>query len=54
MIWVAVDAMGGDYAPPHIVDGALADARHFDRGVGLVGLPARLEPERLRHPDPDR
>ena len=30
MIWVAVDAMGGDYAPRHVVDGALAAARHFD------------------------
>jgi len=24
MIWIAVDAMGGDYAPRHVVDGALA------------------------------
>src|SRR5438552_8369891 len=54
MIWVAVDAMGGDYAPRHIVDGALAAARHFDLGVALVGLPALLEPELLRHPDRDR
>ncbi len=30
MIWVAVDAMGGDYTPRHVVDGALAAARHFD------------------------
>jgi len=51
MIWVAVDAMAGDYAPRHAVDGALAAARHFDLGVALVGLPALLEPELLRHPD---
>jgi fatty acid/phospholipid biosynthesis enzyme len=25
MIWIAVDAMGGDEAPGHIVGGALAD-----------------------------
>jgi len=37
MIWIAVDAMGGDYAPHHVVDGALAAARHFDLGVALVG-----------------
>ena len=53
MIWVAVDAMAGDYAPRHAVDGALAAARHFDLGVALVGLPALREPELLRHPDRD-
>ena len=37
MIWIAVDAMGGDDAPGPIVDGALAAARHFDLGVALVG-----------------
>ena len=37
MIWIAVDAMGGDFAPRHVVDGALAAARHFDLGVMLVG-----------------
>ena len=51
MIWVAVDAMGGDEAPRSIVDGALAAARHFDLGVALVGPPAVLQPEIARHPD---
>ncbi len=37
MIWIAVDAMGGDDAPRNIVDGALAAVRHFDLGVVLVG-----------------
>ena len=41
MIWIAVDAMGGDDAPRHIVDGALAAARHFDLGVALVGAGRR-------------
>jgi phosphate acyltransferase len=54
MIWIAVDAMGGDYAPRHVVDGALAAARHFDLGVALVGPSALLEAELLRHPDADR
>src|SRR5262245_44692142 len=43
MIWVAVDAMGGDFAPRHAVFGALAAARHFDLGVALVGPAAAVE-----------
>ncbi|HEV3061566.1 MAG TPA: phosphate acyltransferase PlsX [Vicinamibacterales bacterium] len=43
MIWIAVDAMGGDNAPHHIVDGALAATRHFAVGVALVGPAAVLE-----------
>jgi glycerol-3-phosphate acyltransferase PlsX len=53
MIWVAVDAMGGDQAPAPIVDGALAAARHFDLGVALVGAPARIEAALERHPGVD-
>ncbi len=49
MIWIAVDAMGGDEAPSHIVDGALAAVRHFDLGVALVGPAATLEAELTRH-----
>jgi glycerol-3-phosphate acyltransferase PlsX len=45
MIWIAVDAMGGDFAPAQIVDGALAATRHFDLGVLLVGDPAALDRE---------
>jgi fatty acid/phospholipid biosynthesis enzyme len=51
MIRVAVDAMGGDDAPRHVVDGARAAARHFDRGVAFVGPSALLESELIRHPD---
>src|SRR5215472_7184830 len=51
MIWIAVDAMGGDYAPRTIVDGALTAARHFDLGVALVGPHGGLTPEIARHPD---
>jgi len=53
MIWVAVDAMGGDDAPGRVVDGALAAARHFDLGVTLVGSTAVLERELARHADVD-
>jgi phosphate acyltransferase len=51
MIWSAVDAMGGDFAPGVVVDGALAAARHFDLGVALVGPVATLEAELGRHAD---
>lgn len=53
MIWIAVDAMGGDFAPRHVVDGALAAARHLDLGVALVGPTARLEEELAPHVDVD-
>jgi phosphate acyltransferase len=49
MLWIAVDAMGGDYAPHNIVDGALAATRHFDVGVVLVGGAAAVEREVERH-----
>jgi len=54
MIWVAVDAMGGDFAPHHVVDGALAAARHFDLGVTLVGPTDIVEADLARHADVDR
>src|SRR6185295_18803133 len=54
MIWIAVDAMGGDFAPALVVDGALAAARHFDLGVALVGAPGAVEAELGRHHDVDR
>jgi phosphate acyltransferase len=53
MIWIAVDAMGGDFAPGHVVDGALVAARHLDLGVALVGPVAVLEAELARHTDVD-
>jgi glycerol-3-phosphate acyltransferase PlsX len=45
--------MGGDFAPGHVVDGALAAARHLDVGVALVGPMAVLEAELARHVDVD-
>ena len=39
---VAVDAMGGDYAPEQIVFGALRAARTIDCEIVLVGDEARL------------
>jgi glycerol-3-phosphate acyltransferase PlsX len=45
MIWIAVDAMGGDEAPRNVVEGALAAVRHFDLGVLLVGRGRAIEAE---------
>ena len=41
---IAVDAMGGDYAPKEIVLGALRAARQFDCEIVLVG-----DEKRIRH-----
>jgi glycerol-3-phosphate acyltransferase PlsX len=49
MIWIAVDAMGGDSAPAEVVDGALAATRHFDIGVTLVGRRGPIEAELARY-----
>src|SRR3954467_15400006 len=54
MIWVAVDAMGGDDAPGHVVAGAVAAAHEVDRGRVLVGRRGRIEAELHRHPALDR
>jgi len=53
MIWIAVDAMGGDYAPRLVVDGALAAVRDFGFGVALVGPADLLGAELRRHVDAD-
>ena len=41
---IAVDAMGGDYAPQVNVDGAVAAAREFGIETLLVGRPEALKP----------
>jgi glycerol-3-phosphate acyltransferase PlsX len=46
--------MGGDDAPRHIVDGAVAASRDADLGVALVGPSARIDDELRRHPGADR
>ena len=42
---IAVDAMGGDYAPHEIVKGALVGAREHDVELILVGQPQAIEAE---------
>jgi glycerol-3-phosphate acyltransferase PlsX len=54
MLWVAVDAMGGDDAPRHLVDGALNAVRDADLGVVLVGPARRIDDELRRHAGFDR
>jgi glycerol-3-phosphate acyltransferase PlsX len=51
MIRIAVDAMGGDYAPANIVDGAVAAARHLDVHLALVGPTQTVEAALASHPD---
>src|SRR5215213_2509617 len=53
MIWIAVDAMGGDFAPQHVVAGALAAAADFPLSVSLVGPAAVLAEEVARCPPAD-
>jgi phosphate acyltransferase len=45
---VAVDAMGGDYGPAVVVEGAVAAAREYKAAVTLVGDKAAIERELLR------
>src|SRR5437899_10472761 len=54
MIWIAVDAMGGDFAPRLVVDGAIAATRNVDLGVALIGRADLVEAEVARHRDVDR
>ena len=43
---VALDAMGGDYAPGEVVLGAVEAAREYGFGVFLVGKEDLLKAER--------
>ncbi len=51
VVRIAIDAMGGDYAPQTIIDGALAAAREQRLGLVLVGDRAAIERELGRHRD---
>ena len=42
---IAIDAMGGDFAPTEVVKGSVEYARSGDAYLLLVGDPARIEPE---------
>src|SRR5271156_3208927 len=49
MIRIAVDAMGGDYAPREVVHGAILAAREYGVAIQLVGPPEMVAPELKRH-----
>ncbi len=49
VIRVALDAMGGDYAPAETVLGAVQAAREYGIGVELVGHEAALKAELAKH-----
>ncbi len=45
MAWVAVDAMGGDFAPQAIVEGSLSALEAYsDLRIFLVGIPEKIKP----------
>ena len=46
---IALDAMGGDYAPGEVVLGAVQAARELGIGVLLVGSQSRVEQELAQH-----
>jgi len=50
MVRIAVDAMGGDYAPREVVHGAILAAKEFGVSVLLVGNPDAVNAELKRHP----
>ncbi len=51
MIRIAVDAMGGDFAPAEIVLGAVDGARNYDCEIFLVGDEARIRDVLSKIPD---
>ena len=46
---IAVDGMGGDFAPEDVVKGAVAGAREHGVEIALVGPKERMEQELARH-----
>lgn len=49
MIRIAVDAMGGDFAPREVVYGAVLAAREYGVAIKLVGPPDAIQKELDRH-----
>ncbi|TAN33365.1 phosphate acyltransferase PlsX [bacterium] len=47
---IAVDAMGGDFAPAQVVQGAARAATEYGLDISLVGLPPAVQPLLDRHP----
>jgi glycerol-3-phosphate acyltransferase PlsX len=49
MITLAIDAMGGDFAPEQTVKGAVEGAKHYGVKVLLVGLPSAINAELAKY-----
>src|SRR6202163_2968801 len=47
---IAVDAMGGDFAPAQVVQGAAQAAVEYGIDISLVGLPSAVQPLLDSHP----
>src|SRR6267154_3621153 len=47
---IAVDAMGGDFAPTQVVQGAALAATEYGIDISLVGLPSTVQPLLYSHP----
>ena len=47
---IAVDAMGGDFAPAQVVLGASQAADEYGVDISLVGLPSAVQPLLDSHP----
>src|ERR1700682_4827570 len=47
---IAVDAMGGDFAPAQVVQGAAQAATEYGIDISLVGLPSSVQPLLDSHP----
>jgi glycerol-3-phosphate acyltransferase PlsX len=45
---IAIDAMGGDYAPEEVVKGSIMAAREYGVDIALVGPREKIEPELAR------
>jgi len=46
---IAVDAMGGDFAPAEIIKGAVNGAKEYGVGVVLVGPQERIQAELAKY-----
>lgn len=49
MVRIAVDAMGGDYAPREVIYGAVLAAREYGVAIRLIGPPDVVKQELSRH-----
>ena len=49
MMKIAIDAMGGDFAPEEIIKGAVSGAKEHSVGIILVGPQERIQSELVKY-----